>query len=352
MATLVVSRIIIPMVKEQLETQVKNFIKENIINIFSSGLTNVLIKSSNIDETNIKLLKNINDINCDNIIKGTNNKYEDIKKMSETDKTEELNKKRDHLFYVIVTTLLFKNKSHAIDDGQIVNLFFNYLLETDEKLEFTKLSETLKNILGTDKKIQCNFIDALCYIDAVILKFKEPFQKKFKIEFKSNNPVLLCIIKNRPEFILINEFKNQLEIIINNNDCANINKNIKKIIDNLQENIIKQFNPKTSNIQFFSNKNNTVKNILEQIKFNDHMKSILTNLCEYNKNTDESKKESLKDILNKSIKKFLGEVVDKIMKLTDNIKNKYELLDDDELMYYEKYLKYKSKYLELKKNQI
>jgi len=187
----------------------------------------------------------------------------------------------------------------------MIGIFSNKIISDTEKESINECIEKTLSVSGRDPN-PLSFITKL-------QTFTNP-EELFKNceEFKKLN-----ININTVRYI-INVLIYKISLLININDSSKI------------ENIIKE-NP--SIFLFIKEREELMKKLKEE-KNNEKIKKYIKNNIEKYKN---------KFIM--FIKTSLDKIISKI------IKNKYELIDDTELMYYEKYIKYKSKYLELK-NQL
>jgi hypothetical protein len=218
------------------------------------------------------------------------------------------------------------------------NILKNFLENLDNFLKkFEDIIETLK-----DENIQKEFkYDILTHIETQGGTISDTYFVK-KIHELINYILLLCNNQNNNIETEIDKFTKSYGIIYVDNG--------KKIIENIKNIINKlcNYKQKISTTQPKHDIEKDVESLVDDIKKDveslvDDIKKDVESLV------DDIMKiiSSSKTIINNVRKIAIGMTKFKLFNFS-LISNKYELINDDELIYYQKYIKYKTKYLELK----
>ena len=306
------------------EEKVDNYSKKNrtrnidIFNNFKSSKNKEINVNSPIKNQNITEIKNNNldksknqilNTNSNNVLKNDNDKNIQMKKTKKSiNNIKEINLNKDELYnaFIIFQQLLFNNEDENINEENIKDKLFNFVIEkknnfkNKKRNKFNKVdSEKNNNIFFTDKNLH---IFSKTFFDNNII------HNNNEIRDKNNSFSYRNYWKNKKFFNLFN--------LIDEN-IKESSKSVSQIIDEylIKENKNKdrtnsQNNSRYSNHGYsFDAKNNekndiSFQSILEKEKINDKFFDFNHNLFNANYNSDKKEIGNKKYFVNNSEKKI------------------------------------------------
>ena len=344
-----VKQFFLPYVKDELINKSFVEIKELINNQLSDLITDVIIKGKgNLADFKKKVT---------NIF----NKIDEIGKLTKEGETKILEEVRDNIKN--------KNKDSEKNNYIVIDYFLLQLLpqlkglipDTNPKLN---LEGTIINIINILLNHISNYPNNETY-DNCIKPFSKFIISKSDIPNIAKCSILIKTIKNNTKTLdlpkkikdRITDFISDIKKIVISEDDAKISEDDAKFNKFIQKNKILLMALDINNNEMYNVIKEIVNNInnknIDSITLPDNIKNYgeLIKLVLKKINEPTVNEKTLQPELLTLIKNLIGQITEpyfsEIKKTIDSkIKNKYYL--DNEDIYYEKYIKYKSKYLELK----